>query len=242
MVLCIEKHPHVANLGGFIPFSSVDWPGHFVAVVFIQGCPWRCHYCHNPHLQSRDHAQEKDQDDVPDPARLHWVDILDFLTSRQGLLDGVIFSGGEPFSEPMCNEMFAQVRALGLKVGVHTAGMYPAKLSLVAAELDWVGLDIKTRPELYDALTGRKNSASPVWRSLEVLLQKQVDFECRTTWSPQWLDETQLIDLAQYLRDQGVRKYAIQRYRSTTDRLFFAELSDPTIHLLGKLFEHFSYR
>lgn len=221
-----------AAIGGFTPFSSVDWPGMFAAVVFIEGCPWRCHYCHNPHLQVRDKLAPT----------YHWSALLEFLKNRQGLLDGVVFSGGEPLSDPRCLDMFSAVKRLGLKVAVHTAGMYPVRLQEALPNLDWVGLDIKTDAQAYDALTGFKKSATGVWRSLDVLLDGDVDFECRTTWSPDWLKESALLDLAQGLFSQGVRKYAIQRYRSNTSRHFCADLSPELIHKLSQLFEKFSYR
>ncbi len=213
-----------------------------VAVVFVKGCPWRCHYCHNPHLQSRDRIGKKNEHILSNVKSYLWSDFFRFLNSRKGLLDGVVFSGGEPFSEPGCNEMIDQVKSLGFKVGVHTAGIYPDKISQVINQLDWVGLDIKTLDSAYDELTGRKNSSRPVWRSLEILLEADTDFECRTTWSPRWLEESALIDLAQYLSRQGVRKYAIQRFRSATDRQVGAELSAPTLASIGTLFEQFSYR
>ena len=68
---------------GRLTYSTVDWPGTLAAVVFIAGCPWRCHYCHNPELQTR-------------AARYDWREVRAFLATRQGLLDAVVFSGGEP--------------------------------------------------------------------------------------------------------------------------------------------------
>lgn len=133
--------PALPVIGGLTPFSSVDWPGQLAAVVFIAGCPWRCHYCHNPHLQARER-------------HLHWTQVMAFLQSRRALLDAVVFSGGEPLSEPRLPQLIAAVRALGFKTGLHTAGIYPARLAAVLPMLDWVGLDIKTTTSRYDTLTG----------------------------------------------------------------------------------------
>ena len=75
------------RIGGFVPFSTVDDPDHLAAVVFCQGCPWRCRYCHNPHLQPV-HTLTANS--------LHWEDVEATLRDRRGLLDSVVFSGGEP--------------------------------------------------------------------------------------------------------------------------------------------------
>ena len=77
------------RIGGLTPLSSVDYPDHLSAVLFCQGCPWRCRYCHNPHL-------------LPPRGRgeIEWRDALDFLERRRGLLDAVVFSGGEPTLHP----------------------------------------------------------------------------------------------------------------------------------------------
>ncbi len=217
------------SIGGFVPFSTVDWPGELAAVVFVAGCPWACHYCHNPHLQQRCGA-------------LSWDSILQTLQKRVGLLDGVVFSGGEPLNDPLCTRLIRQTKALGFKVAVHTAGIYPLRLCEALPSLDWVGLDIKTRPAGYPALTGRNRSAEPVQQCLEALLAWSGTFECRTTWHPSWLTETALLDLAQSLAAQGVRKYAVQRSRSVVHSLPVAELSLLARTRLQGLFETFSYR
>jgi anaerobic ribonucleoside-triphosphate reductase activating protein len=187
-------------LGGLVPFSTVDWPGKLAAVVFVAGCPWRCHYCHNPVLQERSPVIE-------------WEQVYGLLSRRRGLLDGVVFSGGEPCSDATLPWMIDAVRALGYKVGLHTAGIYPRQLQGLLDRLDWVGLDVKSLPAGYAALTGRRYSSAPVWTSLELLLNWGGDFECRTTWSPNWLKESELLDLAQELAHRGVQNYAVQGYR-----------------------------
>ena len=73
------------RIGGITPLTSIDFPGRLAAVLYGQGCPWRCGYCHNPELL-----------DATTPAAVPWPEVLAFLKSRQGLLDGVVFSGGEP--------------------------------------------------------------------------------------------------------------------------------------------------
>ncbi|WP_374336552.1 anaerobic ribonucleoside-triphosphate reductase activating protein [Leeia sp.] len=216
-------------LAGITPFSSVDWPGRLVAVLFIGGCPWRCGYCHNPHLQAR-------------YRQYHWPDVQRWLISRQGLLDGTVFSGGEPLSEPQLPAMLSQARQLGFATALHTAGMYPQRLASVLPMLDWVGLDIKTRPQDYDSLTGRVHSATPVWRSLDLLLASKVTFECRTSWQASLLPEAELLSLASTLSAKGVHHYAVQQLRDAYGQEQGPPLSAAVQQQLTTLFPRFDYR
>jgi len=228
-----EPVPAVAHgepcIGGIVPFSSVDWPGTLAAVVFIAGCPWRCGYCHNPHLQLR-------------RGHYHWKTVLEFLRGRQGLLDAVVFSGGEPLSEPRLPQMVRAVKALGFRVAIHTAGIYPSRLQDLLPLLDWVGFDVKTDAAGHDALTGRPGTHAAAQACLDALLASGIEFECRTTWSPRWLAEPALLDLARSLASRGVRHYAVQNYRATPDAAPAAVLGSPALRELESLFPRFSYR
>ncbi|MEW8584302.1 MAG: anaerobic ribonucleoside-triphosphate reductase activating protein, partial [Candidatus Thiodiazotropha sp.] len=123
------------QVGGFIQMTTIDYPDHLAAVVFCQGCPLRCHYCHNPEL-------------------LAWSEILDFLAARRGLLDAVVFSGGEPTLQRSLMQAVIEVKALGYLIGLHTAGIYPGRLQQLLPLVDWVGLDIKALAQDYPRLTG----------------------------------------------------------------------------------------
>lgn len=223
----LQSKPPV--IGGFVPFSTVDWPGKLAATLFISGCPWRCHYCHNPHLQSRQ-------------SQADWTDILKRLSHRKGLLDGVVLSGGEPLVEQACSTMVYALRHLGFEVALHTAGIYPARLRELLPELSWVALDIKTSERAYDQLTGSRGSFARANASLNLLLDWGGPFECRTTWSPEWLTEKELIDLAQSLSARGVREYAIQRFRNIESQETSVSLSQSALITLQGLFQKFSYR
>lgn len=198
------------QVGGLTPFTAIDYPGQLSAVIFVQGCPWRCGYCHNPHLQPRRAS-----------AGPRWEEVLDFLRRRAGLLDAVVFSGGEPTIDPALPAAMAEVRALGFKVGLHSAGVYPQRLQAVLPLVDWVGLDIKA-PLVCDAshvgVTGRRGSAAPVRRSLAALVQHSqssgLPFECRTTAHPALLDDAALLAVADELATAGVVHWALQIFRT----------------------------
>ncbi|MEW8506070.1 MAG: anaerobic ribonucleoside-triphosphate reductase activating protein [Candidatus Thiodiazotropha sp.] len=161
------------RVGGFTPMTTIDYPDHLSAVVFCQGCPLRCHYCHNPELQQR-----------PGTEPLAWPDILDFLASRRGLLDAVVFSGGEPTLQRSLRQAVEEVGAMGYLIGLHTAGIYPENLRRLLPLVDWVGLDIKALAEDYAPLTGAPHSGEAAWRSARLLLASGVPHQIRTTLYP----------------------------------------------------------
>ncbi|MEW8008698.1 MAG: anaerobic ribonucleoside-triphosphate reductase activating protein [Candidatus Thiodiazotropha endolucinida] len=161
------------RVGGLTPMTTIDFPGHLAAVVFCQGCPVRCHYCHNPELLPRRN------DNQPS-----WKEILEFLSVRIGLLDGVVFSGGEPTLQRSIGQAVRDIKSMGYRVGLHTAGIYPERFEQLLPLIDWVGLDIKALAEDYPALTGARHSGESAWRSARLLVASGVPHEIRTTLFP----------------------------------------------------------
>lgn len=130
------------NFGGFVPLSTVDWRGRSVCTVFLRGCPVHCHYCHNLDLKTGS-----------DPRSIE--EVLDLIHSSRMLISGVIFSGGEPTMQKDALVALSKgCRAMGLKVGVQTNGVFPDTLEALLDEslLDLVHMDIKTRWEHYPKL------------------------------------------------------------------------------------------
>ena len=198
------------EVGGFTPLSTTDWPDRLVAVVFVQGCPWRCHYCHNAGLQPRSGAP-----------RGACAQALEVLRRRQGLLDGVVFSGGEPTLDPALPQAISAVRALGFEVGLHTAGIYPDRLRAVLPLVDWVGLDIKTGFADYERVTAVPRSGEPVQACLALLRDavrtRGLSLEVRTTWHPGLHDAGTMDALGGHLAAQGVEEWVWQACRPTPE-------------------------
>jgi pyruvate formate lyase activating enzyme len=191
------------RVGGLIPCSATDWPGQLAAVVFCQGCPWRCGYCHNPHLLPARGASE-----------LAWAEVLALLRRRVGLLDAVVFSGGEPLAQAALGEAIREVRALGVRVGLHTGGAYPARLAQVLPLVDWVGFDFKAPSGDYPAITGVPGSGEKALASAGLLIASGVAHEFRTTVHPRWHDEPTLARLTDQLAALGVQRYVLQPFRA----------------------------
>ena len=190
------------RVGGITPLTTIDYPGELAAVVFCQGCPWRCRYCHNSDLIN-----------AAGGTPYVWEDVLTFLTRRRGLLDAVVFSGGEPTAQRALPDALRQVRDLGYKVGLHSAGCYPDRLARVLGLVDWVGLDIKALPEDYAALTGVPDSGTRAFESLGYLRESSVAFEVRVTVHATLLPRPRLERFLNMLEASGVRNIMLQRCR-----------------------------
>jgi pyruvate formate lyase activating enzyme len=201
-------------IGGLTKLSTTDWPGKLVATVFCQGCPWNCVYCHNPDLI--------DSRGAPTVA---WRDVLRLLRRREGLLDGVVFSGGEATRQDLRNAI-GDVRDVGLEIGLHTSGAYPRRLAQVLPLVDWVGFDVKALPENMARVTGVGAAGQAMTESLALLLESGVAYQVRTTWGPGVPTVTTAADVAAVLawaRSQGVVDPVAQSVRTTGAREEFVQ-------------------
>lgn len=215
------------RIGGLVPFTTVDMPGRAAAVVFCQGCPWRCRYCHNAHLRDL-------RADLP-PA---WDRFLRWLEPRQGFLDAIVFSGGEPTLQPDLPAAMGDVKAMGFQVGLHTGGFHSGALRQVLPLLDWIGLDIKAPRQAYDRITGVDQSGQAAWASLEQVLGSGVPYEIRTTYHPDLLTEPELRALAAELASAGARHWVLQPFRSigcADASLAVSAPGPPNVALLDRL-------
>ena len=222
------------RIGGLTPLTSIDFPGRLAAVLYCQGCPWRCSYCHNPELLAAGAPMG--------PASLSWTQVLAFLQRRCGLLDGVVFSGGEPTLQAALPAALAQVRALGFETALHSGGMYPQRLAALLPLLDWVGLDIKGPPQQHDAITGVPGSGQRAFKSLRLLLASGVAYECRTTWHAGLFSADALLGLADELAAQGVTHWALQQCRPVAAAIAEWSLTPAQTKALSSRFAHFTLR
>ena len=224
------------SIGGITSFTTVDYPGHLAAVIFLQGCAWRCRYCHNPHLLE---VNEGASD---------WEQLRYFLEPRQGFLDGVVFSGGEPLLQSGLTDAITNVKDMGFKVALHTAGANPDRLAKHLPALDWVGLDVKTSFENYPQITGIAGSGDKVRESLGLVLESDIDYEVRTTVDPTIFNQNKVIALAETLATAGVTHYTLQQCRPVdghqVDNVKQAVLFRDSAMLkqLQGMFSHFTVR
>ena len=156
------------NIHGLQKLTLLDYPGKVACTVFLAGCNLRCPFCHNSELIDAG-AAEPVMDDG---------ELLDFLKKRQGMLDGVAFTGGEPLLRPELPALLRCVRELGYPVKLDTNGTLPEALDRVLADglVDYVAMDIKNSPARYAETCGVETfDMAPVYASIDLLRTKAPD-------------------------------------------------------------------
>ncbi|MGN6272056.1 MAG: anaerobic ribonucleoside-triphosphate reductase activating protein [Protaetiibacter sp.] len=190
------------QIAGIARLSTCDWPDRLVATVFLQGCPLECGYCHNPGIL-----------DPRVPGVVPWRSVLDLLARRRGLLDGVVFSGGEPTRQAALPDAMREVREFGFGVGLHTAGPYPRRFAEVLPLCDWIGLDIKAPERLYGRVTGVASAGAKAFACLELALAAGVPLQVRTTLDPTTMSDADIAELTETLNSRGVTEHVLQQVR-----------------------------
>ena len=188
---------------GLQKLSLVDYPDKLAATIFTGGCNYRCPFCHNaPLVTELASAQEINEDEV-----------LEFLKTRRGLLDGICLSGGEPLMQKDVAEFLTKVRELGFSIKLDTNGSFPDKLiSLVGAGLvDYVAMDIKNSLAMYAKTVGVESvDLLSIRRSAQFLMSGTVEYEFRTTLVRELHDEQSLRELGEWLR--GAKRLFLQNF------------------------------
>lgn len=192
------------RIGGLLPLTTVEWEGRLAAVLFLQGCRWRCHYCHNTALvSSHSHTLKP------------WSEVLAFLQERQGLLDAIVFSGGEPTIQPALPAGLWAAKELGYLVALHTNGCNPTLLRkiLTAGLVDFVAMDVKAPFAEYPGVTQVPNSGQMARVSAMAIIESGVAHEFRTTYHSDLLTPEDIHAIATDLAWRGAKAYYLQRYR-----------------------------
>ncbi len=185
-------------IGGLQKTSLLDFPEKIAAIVFTMGCNFRCGYCHNPEL-------------INGEAKIE--DVFEFLKTRQGKLDGVVITGGEPCLQKDLPEFIKQVKELGFAVKLDTNGSFPEMLEKVLPDLDYVAMDIKAPLEKYSQIVNVDVDTSKILKSIEVLKNGGVDYEFRTTVVKSQLSFEDFEKIGQLI--QGAPRYYLQRFEAS---------------------------
>lgn len=174
---------------------------------------------------------------------------MDFLRRRQGLLDAVVFSGGEPTLQDELQSAINEVRDLGFKIGLHTGGTYPSRLKELLPVLDWVGMDIKATLDDYAKVTATPGSGKKAWECAELLLESGIPHEFRTTVHPLYHTPDSILRLAEELRGLGAKHYVLQEFRpqgcadvAVSTYASRELLDDALCSRIGTMFSTFSVR
>ncbi len=192
---------------GMQKLSLLDYPGVVACTLFTLGCNFRCPWCHNAGLVLPDQFPE---------GTLDADEVLSFLKKRQGILDGVAVTGGEPLLHEELPDFLAEVRALGYRVKLDTNGSFPDRLIKVVESglADMVAMDIKNGPSHYGRTIGLKGAVpAAVEKSKDYLLSGPVEYEFRTTVVKGLHTRESLLEAARWI--EGAKEYYLQQYRDS---------------------------
>ena len=205
------------DIHGLQKLTLLDFPGHVACTVFLAGCDFRCPFCHNGGLVLGGMAPLMDD-----------AALLDFLKKRQGLLDGVAVTGGEPLLRPDLPRLLERIKALGYAVKLDTNGGHPAALRALVSDglVDYVAMDVKNSPAAYAATVGVPDfDLTPVMESATFLLSGAVDYEFRTTAVAEFHTDASFAAVAQWIA--GAERYYIQCF-ADRDAVLQTGLHAPT--------------
>lgn len=192
------------KIAGLVKTSLIDYPGEVAAVVFTQGCNFRCGFCHNPDLLPIQSNKLK---------MILEDEFFEYLSERKGKLDGVVITGGEPTIQKDLIDFIKKIRALGFLVKLDTNGSNPDILKALLDEnlLDYVAMDIKGPLEKYEKICGFLNTKF-IHRSIEILLNSSIKYEFRTTVLPFYHEFEDFEKIGKLI--QGAPKFTVQGFRS----------------------------
>lgn len=196
------------RISGLQKLAMVDFPGKLAATVFTGGCNLRCPFCHNAPLVNR----------VAETPELSEEEVLAFLKSRKGLLDGVVLSGGEPLLQHDAADFLKKVRELGFAVKLDTNGCFPQVLADILQQelVDYVAMDIKNCREKYAQTVGIPGfDITPVEESVRLLQNSGINFEFRTTVVKKFHTAADIQAIGEWC--QGAPHYFLQQFVDSGD-------------------------
>lgn len=194
------KRIRAMNIAGLQKLTLLDYPGKTAATLFTQGCNFRCPFCHNASLLKS--AQEPQSEDDPTKPAITEDELMRFLEKRKGTLDGICITGGEPTLQHDLPLACQRLKQQGFLIKLDTNGSNPAVLSKLLGEglLDYVALDIKNEPDLYEKTAGiRSISSETIEETVRTLLASSIPFELRTTVTQELHSNAALMAIASWI-------------------------------------------
>lgn len=219
------------KIGGLQKVSLTDYPGKISAIVFTQGCNFRCPYCHNPELVDPGLYQEC----LPEE------EFLSYLEIRKGKLEAVTITGGEPTVQNDLIPFIMRVKAMGRLIKIDTNGSKPEVLEeLIRRNLaDYLAMDIKAPLEKYAAIARTPVNAKAIRQSIMLIMNSGIDYEFRTTVVKSQITEADLLTIGRLIKNASL--YSLQRYvpAKPLDKNFLTEttLSQAEFENVKKILE-----
>ncbi len=192
------------KISGLQKLTLLDYPGRMACTVFTYGCNFRCPFCHNALLVTEENSDNISEDEF-----------FAFLKKRQGILDGVCISGGEPTLQKDLAEFIGKIKDMGYAVKLDTNGSNPHILKKLIEEnlIDYVAMDIKNSPEKYNMTSGCEIDIDLIKESVSVIKRSGIDHEFRTTTVKEFHSAEDFVSISHWL--EGESKYYIQHFEDS---------------------------
>ncbi len=201
-------------IGGLEKLTLLDYPDHLAAIIFTQGCNFRCHFCYNPllvlpHQGLDDKNKEKD-------SPLTVENLFLFLKKRFGRLEGVVITGGEPTLHPDLPSFIKRIKDLGYLVKLDTNGTNPVMLKELLQQklIDYLAMDIKAPFAKYKTVVDVPINCNNLKKSVKIIMSSGLPYEFRTTVVPGLLNADDFIAMGKAI--QGASKWYLQSFKSDT--------------------------
>lgn len=196
--------------------TLIDYPGQLAAIVFTKGCNFRCHFCYNPLLVWPDRETDEKKYEKTYPP-ISEDEFFLFLESRQGKLDGVVITGGEPTLHRDLPEFIKKIRVLGYKIKLDTNGTNPEAVKKLLAEnlLDYIAMDLKAPIDKYEKVVGVKVNCDDLQKSAKIVIESGLPHEFRTTVVPGLLELSDFDKMGEIIA--GADAWYLQKFKSDTE-------------------------
>ena len=192
------------KISGLQKLTLLDYPGKMACTVFTYGCNFRCGFCHNALLVTEENGDNISEDEF-----------FAFLKKRQGILDGVCISGGEPTLQKDLSEFIAKIKDLGYSVKLDTNGTNPTLLKKLISKnlVDYIAMDIKNSPKKYDITCGCKVDTDSIKESVSLIISSGIEHEFRTTTLREYHTAEDFEDIAEWIA--GNSSYYLQHFEDS---------------------------
>lgn len=199
-------------IGGLQKFSLLDYPGHLSAIVFTQGCNFRCHFCYNPML-----VLPSRQDNKKGRSLISEDDFFIFLEQRKDKLDGIVITGGEPTIHKDLPNFLEKIKALGFKTKLDTNGTNPTMLEKLIEKklIDYIAMDLKGPSLKYKKIVGADVDLAKVKKSIKIILDCNLPYEFRTTIVPGLQAREDIEKMGEMIK--GARVWYLQQFKPNTN-------------------------
>lgn len=192
------------HIAGFKESSLNEWEGHVSSIVWTAGCNWRCAYCHAGHLILEPDELEKIEEEV----------VFDYIRDKNGWIDGLCISGGEPTLQPDLIDFIIRARELDIAIKLETNGSKPNVLRKLVKDdlIECLCLDLKQLPPKLLNINGQTGNVYEVLDSFNVAFKadEHMETEFHTTLCPAFVNLQAIKEMGEFLHNKGL--WILQQY------------------------------